>query len=455
MSGRERLTSGNGHAMQPARVVCEFGLQPGDCILNTYRIERLISTGGMGALYAGRHEIMGDPVAIKVILSEFVRDELAVRLFQREAAMLKQVRHDAVVRYEAFLKEAHGGLVLVMEYVDGQSLSARLAAGRLPLNDLLLLGGRLASGLQAAHDAGIAHRDLSPDNVLLPANRIDQAKIIDFGIAKQLGHEDKTILGQRFAGKIRYASPEQLGLFGGVVDHRSDIYSLALTIAEAAGLHVPGGNSVASALEVRSLDAELPSDLDLRLRKRLMPMLRADPAARPSSVLAAWELPDDATEAKPARQAPTDDERSLASIATFRGSHRRRIAAGALLGAVLVGGPATLFLYKEAETALDPRADAKQILELPEAGALQRSRELIEAGGNANLDTAFGVLLSLARGGSGEAALMVAKMYDPVEHAVSVSPVSPNPTVAAKWYRLAAEKGIDEARTRLTEFGAQ
>ena len=272
------------------------GLQPGDLVANTYRIDRMLSVGGMGALYLGQHAITGESVAIKVILPSFARDKRAVGLFRREAQALKQMSHPAIVGYEAFLVDQDGSLLLIMEYVDGRPLTARLANGRLTGDAILRLGDRLVGGLAAAHASGIVHRDVSPGNVLLPGDDVGRAKLIDFGIAKRFGGEEKTLLDESFAGKIRYASPEQMGLFDGVVDSRSDMYSLGLLLAEAAGIELPGKESLMSAMEVRRADVEFPADLDAKLRRRLTKMLRADPQQRPSNIEAAWQ---DATPARP------------------------------------------------------------------------------------------------------------------------------------------------------------
>ena len=89
---------------------------------------------------------------------------------------------------------------------------------------------RIASGLQAAHERGIIHRDVSPDNIIVPLGDVTRAKIIDFGIARSTKMGDKTIIGSGFAGKDNYVSPEQVGLYGSEVTAKSDIYSLGLLL---------------------------------------------------------------------------------------------------------------------------------------------------------------------------------------------------------------------------------
>ena len=120
-----------------------------------------------------------------------------------------------------------------MEFVDGRSLSDILEEGPLTFEALVKLMRRIASGLQAAHERGIIHRDVSPDNIIVPLGDVTRAKIIDFGIARSTQLGDKTIIGSGFAGKDNYVSPEQVGLYGNEVTAKSDIYSLGLLLFHA------------------------------------------------------------------------------------------------------------------------------------------------------------------------------------------------------------------------------
>jgi serine/threonine-protein kinase len=120
-----------------------------------------------------------------------------------------------------------------MEFVDGLPLSEVLEKGPLSYEAVRSLQRRLAAGLQAAHELGVVHRDISPDNIILPGGDVTRAKIIDFGIARSATLGGATIIGGGFAGKYNYVSPEQLGLSGGDVTGKSDIYSMGLVLAEA------------------------------------------------------------------------------------------------------------------------------------------------------------------------------------------------------------------------------
>src|SRR5260221_4338120 len=114
------------------------------------------------------------------------------------------------------------------------------------------LRDRLVAGLAAAHAEGVIHRDLSPENVILPGGRLEDAKIINFGIAKLQTGARTNVIGRDFAGRLDYAAPEQFGLFGGSVDGRSDIYSLGFVLLFAAtGAPTEASDSMVGAIEAR------------------------------------------------------------------------------------------------------------------------------------------------------------------------------------------------------------
>lgn len=200
--------------------------KPGDLINNTYRIEGVLGRGGTSEVYRARSEISGRIVAMKVLKSEFAGNEDYLVLMNREEAM-RDIRHDAVVRYSETHRTTEGHVYLIMDYVDGPDLHAVLKQGGMSAEDLLVVCARVASGLAVAHGRNIFHRDLSPDNIILKGGKAEQAVIIDFGIAKDDNPGAETITGGEFAGKYAYAAPEQLS---GRADARSDIYSLGATL---------------------------------------------------------------------------------------------------------------------------------------------------------------------------------------------------------------------------------
>lgn len=252
----------------------------GTLLSHTYRIEALIARGGMGEVYRARHQVLDTLHAVKVVLPHLAKDPKLVNLFRREASVLRQVRHDAVVAYDGINRDEFGRLYLVMEYVEGPSLTHVLQQGQLPEAQVAVLLDRIAAGLAAAHEKGVVHRDISPDNIILPSGRVEEAKIIDFGISKQTTSNAATIIGEGFAGKYAFASPEQIGMFGGAVDERSDIYSVGLVLAAAAlGRPVDMGNSPSTVIQRRMEVPDL-SGIGQPLRDVLTGMLTPDPDQR-------------------------------------------------------------------------------------------------------------------------------------------------------------------------------
>lgn len=267
----------------------------GTRIIGTYEVEKLINSGGMGEVYRGVNIHNGEPVAIKIVLASLAHDPKIVALFQKEATVLGRLAHEAIVRYHVFTNDpAIGRPCMVMEFVEGTSMSDRVEQGPMPLEDVRILFRRVASGLDKAHRAGVVHRDLSPDNVILEGGEVEHAKLIDFGIAKSSSIGGGTLLQGQFAGKFNWVSPEQLGAFGGLVDGRSDIYSLALLVAAASrGKVVDMGASIVDAVGKRASVPDL-SGVDPALLPLLSWMLQPDPGLRPDSmagVIAALDNP--------------------------------------------------------------------------------------------------------------------------------------------------------------------
>ncbi|MEO1491782.1 MAG: protein kinase [Pseudomonadota bacterium] len=267
------------------------GLASGTELNGIYRIEKRIGKGGMGEVYVG-HEIHADrKVAIKMVLPEHASDEMIIELFRREASVLNQLSHEAIVRYGVFsVDPVLQRPYLSMEFAQGPSLQARLRRGK-PLTgeEFEHLKTRIAGGLAAAHEAGIIHRDVSPDNIILIDDSVARAKLIDFGIARSNNIEG-TIVGDGFAGKVGYASPEQVGLAGGEVSAKSDMYALGIVLAEA--LTAKPMNMGGSQLEVVEKRREVPdlSEVPDTWRPMIARMLDPDPEKRFDSMrdVARW-----------------------------------------------------------------------------------------------------------------------------------------------------------------------
>lgn len=486
------------------------GIAPGSLLVNTYRVERLLGGGGMGEVYLARHAGLGTEHAIKVIRPAMAMNRQVMDLFYREAKVLRGVRHDAVVSYDGFVRDDRGRDYLVMEYAEGSSLAQLIERGPLAPDQVLALRDRLASGLAEAHRKGAIHRDISPDNIILPGDRIEAAKLIDFGLCKLTDPTQQSIIGSSFAGKFRYASPEQFGLFGGEVDARSDIYSLGLVLAAAVrGRPLDMGNGFESAINSRRKLPDL-SDIPADLRDWLGAMLEPDPADRPASMQAIIER-------WPARPALSSERTtngsgqrltSGASASTDPGVRQRLIwVALVLVIGTVIGGlywllrplpdalpvattpraaqpdrPSDTAAVGEAtsdgtaaETSGDNRTSAGDIARLLDSqrldDAFTLTQERLAAGTPppqqdlwaltqalrqaGQMDRAFAVARELANNGYGPAAFMVAELYDPLHWTDAGSPLSrPNPRKALDWYQRAAEQGVGEARARYDTLAA-
>jgi serine/threonine-protein kinase len=256
-------------------------IKVGDILNHMFAVTGFLARGGMGEVFVGANVITDERVAIKVMLPALAADPNVITLFRREAQTLTRLHHEAVVQYRVLAQEPElGVLYIVTEYIEGTGLSDVLATLRPSPEDLGALLRRLASGLAAAHALDAIHRDVSPDNVLLPGGRLGGAKLIDFGIAKDLDPGTATVIGDGFAGKLGYVAPEQLGDFGRTLGPWTDVYSLGLVIlAVARGSDLGLGGTLVDAVDKRRAGLDLAA-VPMPLRSVVAGMVRPDPADR-------------------------------------------------------------------------------------------------------------------------------------------------------------------------------
>jgi len=292
VSTRPEAEATGGPVPQPGAVAPTVGV--GTLINNNYTVTHVLKSGGMGEVYRGENVFTGDPVAIKVVLPELAEDEKVGLMFKREARTLSQLSDEAIVRYYNFVFDpAINRYCLIMEFISGVPLSEHTATNGpiTPAAGKTLLR-RLAKGLEKAHGRDVVHRDLSPDNVMLPDGIVSEALLIDFGIAKSNVVKEGTMAGQ-FAGKFKYVAPEQLGHYGGEIGPATDIYGLALLMAAALiGTPIDMGSSIVEAVHSRQSIPDL-SAVPEELRPILAHMLEPDPAARPASMAEVQKLVDE------------------------------------------------------------------------------------------------------------------------------------------------------------------
>jgi len=197
-------------------------------VLAGYRIDALIARGGMGVVYRATHLSLERPVALKVISGDLAGREGFRERFLRESRLAARLDHPAVVPvYDA--RDVDGELIVAMRLVEGGDLRRAIdRAGPLPPVRAIALLGQVAEALDAAHAAGIVHRDVKPHNILVEG---DRAYLSDFGLAKALGESGAQQSGASVVGTAEYMSPEQWR--GGAVGPGADVYSLGCVLYEA------------------------------------------------------------------------------------------------------------------------------------------------------------------------------------------------------------------------------
>jgi tRNA A-37 threonylcarbamoyl transferase component Bud32 len=289
-------------------------------------ILELIGQGGMGAVYKARQTKLDRIVALKVLPPEWGADPAFAERFSREARALARLNHPHVVAVHDF-GEAGGLYYLLMEYVDGVNLRQALQAGPLPPEQALAVIPQICEALQYAHEEGIVHRDVKPENILL--DRRGRVKIADFGLAKLLNRPraEFTLTGSRqVMGTLDYMAPEQRSR-PQEIDHRADIYSLGVVFYEMLTGELPLGRFAPPSERV---------GVDARLDEVVHRALETDPERRYQS----------ASDVKADVESVTGGQAPAAGRARGSDGARRLMRAGArglILATALrqVRGPAT------------------------------------------------------------------------------------------------------------------
>ncbi|HEY2515311.1 MAG TPA: serine/threonine-protein kinase [Polyangiaceae bacterium] len=207
---------------------------------------RLLGEGGMGAVYEGENVRIGHRVAIKVLHAEIATRGDVLERFEREAQAAGKIGSEHIVEVYDLGELPDGARYMVMEYLEGENLSARVHAhGRMPVAAIAPILMQLLEGLGAAHAAGIIHRDLKPDNIFLVREKktgADFVKIVDFGVSKFNKSSPESVMSMTRTGAVigtpYYMSPEQ-AKGSKHTDHRSDLYSVGVVLFECATGQVP------------------------------------------------------------------------------------------------------------------------------------------------------------------------------------------------------------------------
>lgn len=271
-----------------AVLVEEIDIERIGTTVGNYYLNDILGRGGMGTVYRGEHVYIGRKVALKILHPRFARYEEAVNRFLREARAASSIHHPNIVDVTDFGPMPDGGVFFVMEYLEGTSLEDMIEReGAIELHRGLNVANQMALALAAAHDTGIIHRDLKPDNIMLiqrPGRReliravepeaeddhpgyviekehqYDFVKLLDFGIAKVLTHDDvnleDTLQGAVF-GTPEYMSPEAAR--GDEVDRRADIYSAGVILYDMVTGRPPFEASAAAEVLSMQINRDPPS----------------------------------------------------------------------------------------------------------------------------------------------------------------------------------------------------
>ena len=238
--------------------------------IDRYRIVEQLGQGGMGVVYKARDTLLDRFVALKVLLPDTTADPDRRRRFLLEAKSASSLNHPGIVAiYDVVAVD--GQDVLVMEWVQGETLESRLAQRRMPLSEALGLGIAIADALARAHTAGIVHRDLKPSNVMVTA---DGVKILDFGLAKlveapfshpeapTMAPEEPSLTRERAVlGTVGWMSPEQAS--GEPVDSRGDVFAFGVLLYEMlTGLHpFRRGTALETIAAIREDEPRRPTEI--------------------------------------------------------------------------------------------------------------------------------------------------------------------------------------------------
>jgi serine/threonine-protein kinase len=271
-------------------------IMPGGTTLGSYRLIQHLAQGGMGHVYEAEHEQLGRKVALKVMRSEVAKREEAVTRFFTEARAVNKIKHQHIVQITDIFDEG-ADKYFVMEYLEGEDLGTRIKReGSIPASEVLPILRQLAGALAAAHDVGIIHRDIKPDNVFLvkrPGGEVF-VKLLDFGVAKLLEKEISKNTAETSAGSLigtpDFMTPEQFN--SNPVDGRTDLYALGLVAYYAlTGEKAFKGKNLGE-LAVQHLTSPVPSashkkgaaaPIPLALDRLIQHCLQKKPADRPQS----------------------------------------------------------------------------------------------------------------------------------------------------------------------------
>jgi serine/threonine-protein kinase len=231
----------------------------GETIAGRYEVEELVGHGGMSSVYKARDALLERHVALKILHEQYSTDDDFVERFKREARSVAQLQHPNIVTV-IDRGEEDGRQFIVFEYIEGENLKEHVVRnGRLDVREALEIAVEVARGLAFAHEQGLVHRDVKPQNILL--NGDGRAKVTDFGIARTVDVDGMTQTGT-VLGTSNYIAPEQAS--GKRVDAHSDVYALGAVLYELLAGEVPFPGESFVVVAMKHMHEPAPSLLDVR-----------------------------------------------------------------------------------------------------------------------------------------------------------------------------------------------
>lgn len=302
----------------------------GTVLAGTYRVTRMIAAGGMGRVYEAFHVRLERKLVVKVMLESHAFKPDVLARAEREAQAISRIRSEHVVDVVDVLRTPDGRPCIVVDYLEGEDLGARLAkVGTLPIGEAVSIARQICSGMRAAHAAGVVHRDLKPSNIFLvsrPGGEI--AKVLDFGVAKLEGGGQELTQTGALVGTPAYMAPEQ-ALNAGRVDARTDVYAIAAILYHMlTGVAPYAMDDPTVALmdllkgeppRARSIEKSIPEDLEAVLERAMArdPLHRTQTVERLAEELEPYgPLPTRSSTRPPPMPSPAEPRASTAGASS-------------------------------------------------------------------------------------------------------------------------------------------
>jgi serine/threonine-protein kinase len=259
----------------------------GRVVQDRYLIEALLGSGGMASVYRGRHQLIDRQVALKFLKAKQARDETSRARFLREARAVNRVQHEHIIDVSDFGETSDGMVYMVMEYLEGRTLTTEIAKSPLAFDRACQIGLQVALALASAHQYGVVHRDVKPANIFLiqRGDCDDFVKLLDFGLAR--GPDDVALTSSNLLfGTPEYMAPEQVR--GSAIGAKADLYALGCVLFEMVTGRIPFEGAPTGVVYMHLYDlpprpSQLRPDIVPELERLILRLLSKSPELRPAN----------------------------------------------------------------------------------------------------------------------------------------------------------------------------